>query len=85
MKANTAIQAIPPGPVALGMCNFMDDTAALREFAIENHFDGIDWSFRLEDLPKTPAAASAWVKSMKALFPLEIRYHCPFFPGGHRP
>jgi len=78
MQRNTAIQTIAPGPVALGMCNFIDDTAALREFALENNFDGIDWSFSLEDLPETPAAASSWVKSMKTLSPLEIRYHCPF-------
>lgn len=60
------------------MCNFMDDTTVLRDFALENDFGGIDWSFDLEDLPQTPNAASLWAQSMRALSPLEIRYHCPF-------
>ena len=78
MQHNTATRAIRPVPVTLAMCNFMDDKAALRDFALENGFGGIDWSFDLADLPGTPGAASSWAKSMRALSPLEVRYHCPF-------
>ena len=78
MQKNTAIHTIRPVPVTLAMCNFIDDTATLRDFALENAFYGIDWSFDLADLPGTPGAASSWAQSIKTLSPLEVRYHCPF-------
>lgn len=78
MRENTAINSIRPVPVTLAMCNFMDDTAALLDFALKNDFGGIDWSFDLAELPGTPNAASSWAQSMRALSPLVIRYHCPF-------
>ena len=54
------------------------DLNRLRLFAIEHEFDGIDWSFDLEHLPRGPAEDSRWVKLLSALEPLELRFHCPF-------
>ena len=62
----------------LVMCNFFSDTEKLRRFAHEYGFSGIDFSFDLEQLPKTPAQESRWVKDISTLGPLEVRYHCPF-------
>ena len=62
----------------LVMCNFFSDTEKLRRFAHEYGFSGIDFSFDLKQLPKTPAQESRWVKDISTLGPLEVRYHCPF-------
>jgi sugar phosphate isomerase/epimerase len=68
---------IPMKP-KLAMCNFITDMERLRRFAIENRFEGIDWSFDLEHLPRGPAEDSRWVNLLSVLEPLEIRFHCPF-------
>lgn len=62
----------------LAMGNIFSDTGELRRFALKNGFSGIDWSFDLETLPRTPAEESEWVRKLFALAPLEVRYHCPF-------
>jgi sugar phosphate isomerase/epimerase len=62
----------------LVMCNFISGIEKLRDFALQNGFSGIDFSFDLEHLPQTPAQESRWVKDISILTPLEIRYHCPF-------
>lgn len=62
----------------LAVCNFISDIDALKIFALENGFSGIDWSFDLETLPKTPAEESRWVAKMSSLQSLHVRYHCPF-------
>jgi len=62
----------------LVMCNFFQETEKLGRFAHEYGFSGIDFSFNLKQLPKTPAQESRWVKDISALGPLEVRYHCPF-------
>ena len=62
----------------LAMCNFITDMERLKRVAIEHEFDGIDWSFDLENLPSRPADESRWVDFLTALDPLEIRFHCPF-------
>ena len=67
-----------PAKPKLVMCNFFSDTEKLRRFAHEYGFSGIDFSFDLKQLPKTPAQESRWVKDISALGPLEVRYHCPF-------
>jgi sugar phosphate isomerase/epimerase len=63
----------------LAMCNIFCDLKALRDFARQHGFAGIDWSFEAESLPDTPVEESRWVQSMSALAPLEVRYHCPFY------
>jgi sugar phosphate isomerase/epimerase len=62
----------------LAMCNLFDDIFELKEFALDNGFDGIDWSFDLETIPASPGEETKWITDMKSLYPLEIRYHCPF-------
>ena len=62
----------------LAMCNFITDLNRLRQFAIDHGFDGIDWSFDLDHLPKGPAEYSRLAEFLSALEPLELRYHCPF-------
>ncbi len=62
----------------LACCNFIADVNSLKEFAHDNHFDGIDWSFNQENLPRSPAEESTLVKTISKLQPLEVRYHCAF-------
>lgn len=72
------VEKVRQGPVKVAMCNFIEDPGLLRSFAIEHGFDGIDWSFDMQNLPETPREATPWVRDLKMLAPLEIRYHCPF-------
>jgi len=58
--------------------NFIADVNQLREFARENGFNGIDWSFNLDDFPDSPAAESDLIRMISCLEPLEVRYHCAF-------
>lgn len=60
------------------MVNLFDEVDALRAFALEHGFGGIEWSFGLETLPKTPAEQSRWVREMHRFQPLYVRFHCPF-------
>jgi sugar phosphate isomerase/epimerase len=62
----------------LVMCNFITDTNKLGEFARRHGFSGIDYSFDIRNLPRTPALESRWIQEIASLEPLEIRYHCPF-------
>ena len=62
----------------LVMCNFIPEIEKLREFARQYDFSGIDYSFDMEKLPRTPAQEAEWVKEISSLDPLEVRYHCPF-------
>ena len=62
----------------LAVCNFIPDISELRDFAFEHGFSGIDWSFDIAELPATPLQQSRWIKTMSALTPFEVRYHCPF-------
>jgi sugar phosphate isomerase/epimerase len=63
----------------VAMANIFEDSERLRDFAQTHGFTGIDWSFDLETLPSTPLAVSRWVNEQSRLYPLAIRYHCPFF------
>lgn len=62
----------------LAMTNLFEDGNTLRSFALEHAFDGIEWSFDLETLSKTPAEQSRWVREMHRFEPLDVRFHCPF-------
>lgn len=62
----------------LACCNFLPEVGLVKEFALAHGFEGVDWSFSQDDLPGSPAAESAFVKSISLLNPLEVRYHCPF-------
>ena len=71
------LTTIPAKP-KLAMSNFITDLDRLRQFAVQHGFNGIDWSFDLEHLPRGPAEDSRWVKYLSVLKPLELRFHCPF-------
>ena len=58
--------------------NLITDPEKMRQFAEDNGFDGIDWSFDLAHLPATPAEESRWVRRQEHLKSFEVRYHCPF-------
>ncbi len=60
-------------------CNIFDEPSMIRDFALAHGFQGIDWSFDLETLPRTPLEESGWAREQSRLAPLEVRYHCPFF------
>ena len=59
-------------------CNFIPETKELKNFALEHGFDGVDWTFNSENLPQNPMQESLAVKTIAALHPLEVRYHCAF-------
>ena len=58
----------------LVMCNIFSEVKRVGEFALDHGFSGIDWSFELATLPKTPAEESMWVNYLSSLKPLEVRY-----------
>ncbi len=62
----------------LACCNFIPEATDLRAFALEHGFDGVDWSFTVETLPRSPAQELSLRKAVSALHPLEVRYHCAF-------
>ena len=62
----------------LACCNFIPEITFLKEFALQHGFQGVDWSFTPENLPRNPAQESLLVKAIANLQPLEVRYHCAF-------
>ena len=65
-------------PPAIAICNFIRDTATLRETAAQYGFSGVDWTFRLEDLPGNEIEESRLLGEVSKLNGLEVRYHCAF-------
>jgi sugar phosphate isomerase/epimerase len=62
----------------LACCNFMPEVARLQQFALDLGFQGIDWTFTLENLPQGPAGEAELSRSLSRLHPLEVRYHLAF-------
>ncbi len=62
----------------LALCNFMEDVDALKSFAFSGGFDGVDWTFTLEDLPRSVSQETMLYDRILRLNPLEVRYHCAF-------
>jgi len=62
----------------VAVCNFIPDTEALRKLAVLHGFSGVDWTFRIEDLPRNQSEESRLLKNISLLNGLEIRYHCAF-------
>lgn len=60
----------------LAMCNFIDDPKELRQFALDRGFDGIEWTFTQDGLPRTAQKTDALIETISSLSPLEVRYHC---------
>jgi sugar phosphate isomerase/epimerase len=63
----------------LALCNFISNTKALREFALDHKFHGIDWTFNAQNFPRTPQEELDLRAKILGMYPLEVRYHC-FFP-----
>jgi sugar phosphate isomerase/epimerase len=62
----------------IACCNFIPDVQELRAFALENGFDGIEWSLRRAEVPSSDEEAGGLARQIEALHPLEVRYHCAF-------
>lgn len=62
----------------LALCNFIPDIRKLRELALSLGFEGVDWTFTLEDLPRDAREESSLCRRISDLLPLETRYHCAF-------
>lgn len=60
----------------LAMCNFIEDPKQLRQFALDQGFEGIDWTFTGDSLPRTSRETRALMNTISSLSPLEVRYHC---------
>jgi len=67
-------------PPKLALCNFFPDVKFLKEFALDHGFQGIDWTFNRENLPRTRIEEQSLGKAIHTLYPLEVRYHL-FFPN----
>lgn len=77
IKGKEGTQSFVRSP-ALACCNFISDVTELKRFAVGNGFAGVDWSFTLDDFPRSPAEESDLVKRISELHPLQVRYHCAF-------
>lgn len=62
----------------LACCNFIRDVAELRRFALAHRFGGIEWTFHLHDLPRSPRGEARLRERIRSLAPLALRYHCAF-------
>lgn len=62
----------------LAICNFMSDVETLRQTAMAHGFSGVDWTFKLADLPANDIEESRLLRRISRLQPLEVRYHCAF-------
>jgi hypothetical protein len=62
----------------LALCNFFSDVRLLKEFALDHGFQGIDWTFNAENLPRTRLEEQGLLQDIRSLRPLEVRYHSFF-------
>ncbi|MGA2223981.1 MAG: TIM barrel protein, partial [Syntrophobacteraceae bacterium] len=63
---------------SIAICNFIRDTAILRNTARQYGFSGVDWTFTLEDLPRNEIEEWRLLGDISQLKGLEVRYHCAF-------
>ncbi len=63
---------------SLAICNFIGDAAVLGKTAAQYGFSGVDWTFRLDDLPRNEIEESRLLGRISKLGGLEVRYHCAF-------
>jgi len=72
-------QSLIPFP-KLALCNFLSDEKVLKQFALDHGFQGIDWTFNPDNLPRTRLEEWNLLQAISNLLPLEVRYHF-FFTG----
>lgn len=65
-------------PPKLALCNFVPDVEKLRHTALAHGFSGVDWTFKLQDLPTNDVDELRLIKRISRLHPMEVRYHCAF-------
>lgn len=51
----------------LAMCNFITDVDELKKTALAHGFSGIDWTFKVEDLPTNELDESRLVRAISRL------------------
>ncbi len=66
-----------PSP-KLALCNFISNVDSLKQTALMNGFQGVDWTLKVEDLPNNEVERLGLRRRIEALAPLEVRYHCAF-------
>ncbi len=59
--------------------NVYRDVNALKSFAMDYGFHGIEWTIRAEDLPTNRLEEARLLNAIPGLAPLEVRFHL-FFP-----
>ncbi|MHC1725123.1 MAG: TIM barrel protein [Syntrophobacteraceae bacterium] len=62
----------------LAICNFIPETATLRQFAVQHGFSGVDWTLKVEDLPQNEFEETRLLRKISVLNGLEVRYHLAF-------
>lgn len=62
----------------LALCNFISDVERLKQTALMHGFAGVDWTFKVEDLPSSEAEEQDLRHRIQSLRPLDVRYHCAF-------
>lgn len=62
----------------LAFCNFISDPNYLKPLALENGFEGIDWTLKLEDLPRDTREEARFIDQVAELKPLEVRFHLAY-------
>jgi sugar phosphate isomerase/epimerase len=62
----------------IAICNFIPDAAVLRQTAVQHGFSGVDWTFKLESLPRNQIEELRLLRDISSLKGLEVRYHCAF-------
>lgn len=62
----------------LACCNFLAGASNLKAFALKHGFEGVDWTFTLEEMPQTVSEEVVLMKAISGFHPLEVRYHCAF-------
>jgi sugar phosphate isomerase/epimerase len=63
-------------PPKIACCNLIPQVEELKGFALRHGFAGVDWTFTMETLPRTPREESSLFDTIARLHPLEVRYHC---------
>ncbi len=62
--------------------NLMDSVDDLAEFVMDHGFEGVDWTFRSENMPRDFSEEARFISGINRLKSLPVRYHCFFNDSG---
>lgn len=62
--------------------NLFSNIEQMSEFVNDYGFDGVDWTFRPENMPRNRYEESIFINEISRLKPLPVRYHCFFNDSG---